>query len=85
MHIYLRTRTRTNTKMRMFNMKLIKVTLVLLMTLLVVACGQGKYGGMSDAELAKKKRHCDSIPKKSAVFANGCEKISEEVKRRRKK
>jgi len=65
-------------------MKLIKITLVIIITLLIVACGQGKYGGMSDSELAKKKRHCDSIPKKSAVFANGCEKITKEIKRRKK-
>ena len=64
-------------------MKLIKVSLITLMVLLVAACNGGKYGGMSDSELAEKQRHCNSIPKKSAVFANGCEKIKEEIKRRR--
>jgi hypothetical protein len=66
-------------------MKMIKSTLVILVTLLTISCGEGKYGAMSDAELNKKKNHCDSIPKKSAVFANGCEKITAEVKRRRNK
>ena len=54
-----------------------------MMTLLVLGCGESKYEAMSKSELKKKERHCDSIPQKSAVFANGCEKISEEVKRRR--
>ena len=65
-------------------MKLIKMAVITTITLLSLSCGEGKYGSMSNSELAKKQRHCDSIPKKSAVFANGCEKTSEEVKRRRK-
>ena len=65
-------------------MKQIKMILVALLCLLVVACGDGKYGKMTKKELADKQRHCDSIPKKSAVFANGCEKIKEEIKKRRK-
>ena len=50
----------------------------------VVGCSEGKYGGLSDAELRDKKRHCDSIPKKSPVFATGCENIKKEIERRRK-
>ena len=65
-------------------MKSLKITLVILISLLVLSCGEGKYGKMSKKELAEKQRHCDSIPKKSAVFANGCEKIEEEIKKRRK-
>ena len=64
-------------------MKLAKVSLFTVMTLLILSCGEGKYESMSNSELTGKNRHCDSIPKKSAVFANGCDKISEEVKRRR--
>jgi len=66
-------------------MKMIKATIVSLVILCVAACGGDKYSKMSNAELAEKKRHCDSIPKKSAVFANGCEKISKEIKSRKKK
>ncbi|WP_444994781.1 hypothetical protein [Aliikangiella sp. IMCC44359] len=40
---------------------------------------------MSNSELAEKKRHCDSVPKKSTVFATGCENIRKEIQRRRKK
>ena len=65
-------------------MNSLKITLMTIITLLILGCGEGKYASMSNSELTKKQRHCDSIPKKSAVFANGCEKISEEVKRRRK-
>ena len=65
-------------------MKLRKISLMILMVFSIAACGEGKYGGMSDSELNKKKRHCDSIPKKSAVFANGCDKVIEEIKKRRK-
>lgn len=65
-------------------MKFIKIMLITMTTLFVLSCGEGKYASMSNSELTKKQRHCDSIPRKSAVFANGCEKISEEVKRRRK-
>jgi len=67
----------------MLNIKLIKVTLTTLVGLLAVACGEGKYGRMSHSELSEKQRHCESIPKKSAVFANGCEKIRKEIKRRK--
>ncbi len=70
--------------MGMSDMKLIRTILITIITLLLFSCGKGKYEAMSNSELTKKQRHCDSIPKKSAVFANGCEKISEEVKRRRK-
>ena len=65
-------------------MKLIKISLIALMVFSIAACGEGKYGKMSNSELAKKERHCDSIPKKSTVFANGCEKVTEEIKKRRK-
>ena len=65
-------------------MKFIKIALFIVVFLILQSCGKGKYESMSNSELTKKQRHCDSIPKKSAVFANGCEKISEEVKRRRK-
>ena len=68
---------------RIHKMKLIKITLIILIGLLATACGGGKYSGMSDTELAEKKRHCDSIPKKSAVFANGCEKVRKEIERRK--
>ncbi|MCP3674543.1 MAG: hypothetical protein GY829_08780 [Gammaproteobacteria bacterium] len=64
-------------------MKLSKITLIILISLLATACGVGKYSGMSDKELAEKQRHCDSIPNKSAVFANGCEKVRKEIERRR--
>jgi hypothetical protein len=70
--------------MRILSMKLMKITVITLVALLVVACGDGKYGGMTDEELRDKKRHCNSIPKKSAVFANGCEQIMKEIKRRKK-
>jgi len=65
-------------------MKLIKISLITLMVFTIAACGKGKYGSMTNSELAEKQRHCDSIPKKSAVFANGCEKVAEEIKKRRK-
>ncbi len=65
-------------------MKFLKITLITIITLLVLGCGESKFEAMSNSELKKKERHCDSIPKKSAVFANGCAKISEEVKSRRK-
>ena len=64
-------------------MKLIKATLYLSSCLLLTACSEGKYGNLTDAELREKKRHCDSIPKKSPVFAAGCENIKEELKRRK--
>ncbi len=64
-------------------MKPNNIILIILINLLTVACTEGKYGGMSNSELAEKQRHCDSIPKKSAVFANGCEKIRKEIKRRK--
>ena len=62
---------------------MIKGTLIVLSGLLVAACGDGKYGKMSDKELAAKQSHCDSIPKKSAVFANGCERVKKEIERRK--
>ena len=65
-------------------MKFIKIALFIIMPLFLVSCGGGKYESMSNSELKEKKKHCDSVLKKTAVFANGCEKISEEVKRRRK-
>ena len=68
---------------RMHNMKLAKIILIILISLLASACGGGKYSGMSDTELAEKQRHCNSIPKKSAVFANGCEKVRKEIERRK--
>ena len=68
--------------LRVANMKLIKITVFFLLGLLIAAC-DGKYAKMSDSELREKKRHCDSIPKKSAVFATGCENVVKELKRRR--
>jgi len=64
-------------------MKPSKISLIALTCLLIVACGKGKYGSMSNSELAEKQRHCNSIPKKSAVFANGCEKVKAEIKARK--
>ena len=64
-------------------MKLNKIILVCLITLVATACSKGKYREMSKAELTKKQLHCDSIPKKSAVFANGCDKVLKEIKRRK--
>jgi len=51
----------------------------------VVACSESKYSKMTSAELTKKKRHCDSVPKKSTVFATGCENIRKEIERRKGK
>ncbi|MDQ7050974.1 MAG: hypothetical protein Q9M92_16155 [Enterobacterales bacterium] len=65
-------------------MKLLKIMLCSVLLMLVISCGEGKYGSMSRSELTEKQRHCDSIPKKTAVFANGCEKIKKEIDRRRK-
>lgn len=64
-------------------MKLTKITITAMLAFLLLSCGGGKYESMSNSELKEKKKHCDSIPKKSAVFANGCDKITKEVKRRR--
>jgi len=64
-------------------MKLLKVSFCMMSALFILNCGGGKYESMSNSELKEKQQHCDSIPKKSAVFANGCAKISKEVKRRR--
>ena len=64
-------------------MKLIKITLITMVVLLVTACTEDKYSRMSKQELTEKKRHCDSIPKKSAVFAAGCENIRKEIERRK--
>jgi len=64
-------------------MKLLKIMLCSLLSLLIISCGDGKYGSMTRSELTEKQRHCDSIPKKTAVFANGCEKIKKELERRR--
>ena len=64
-------------------MKLIKNILPILASLTVLACSEGKYSNLTDAELREKKRHCDSIPKKSPVFAAGCENIKKELKRRK--
>jgi len=61
-----------------------RLILIVCLTLLATACGGSKYEKMSDSELREKKRHCDSIPKKSAVFANGCENIKKEIQRRKK-
>jgi len=65
-------------------MKLLKICLVVIVVFSTSACGKGKYEKMSLSELKEKQRHCDSIPKKSAVFANGCAKVEEEIKKRRK-
>ena len=65
-------------------MKLVKTCMLITIILLATACVEGKYSKMSDKELADKQRHCDSIAKKSAVFGNGCEKVSEEIERREK-
>ncbi len=65
-------------------MKGIKILVCGLISLVVLGCGEGKYGSMSKSELIEKQRHCDSIPKKTAVFANGCEKVKQELDRRKK-
>ncbi len=59
-----------------------KSLMLIVASLLIVGCSEGKYSGLSATELAAKKRKCDSVPKKSAVFANGCEQISKEVSAR---
>lgn len=64
-------------------MKRLKSIYFLLLSLLIFACSEGKYGNLTDAELREKKRHCDSVPKKSPVFAAGCENIKDELKRRK--
>ncbi len=66
-------------------MKLLKITIYVLFGFSAAACSEGKYSKMSNSELAEKKRHCDSVPKKSTVFATGCENIRKEIQRRRKK
>ena len=60
-----------------------KLILVAMCSLLIAACSEGKYAGLTSEELKNKKHHCDSIPQKSAVFANGCDQITKEVKRRK--
>jgi len=41
------------------------------------------FNSLNTCYQVKKQRHCDSIPKKSTVFATGCENIRKEVERRR--
>jgi|GEM_PF-2485722 len=65
-------------------MNKLKYTFCTCIGLLLIACVEGKYEKMSDSELREKKRHCDSIPKKSAVFATGCENVRKELERRKK-
>ncbi|TQV81400.1 hypothetical protein [Aliikangiella coralliicola] len=65
-------------------MNQLKIILLVSVGMLATACTESKYSKMSDAELNQKKRHCDSIPKKSPVFATGCENIAKEIERRRK-
>ncbi len=64
-------------------MKSTKYLLITLSVLLVSACSESKYEKMSYTELKEKQRHCDSIPKKSTVFATGCENIRKEIERRK--
>jgi hypothetical protein len=64
-------------------MKIVKIALLAVTALMVTAC-ESKYEKMSYSELKEKQRHCDSIPKKSAVFATGCENIRKEIEKRRK-
>ena len=64
-------------------MKLLKFALLTLAILVTTACSESKYEKMSYSELKEKKRHCDSIPKKSTVFATGCENIRKEIERRK--
>jgi hypothetical protein len=66
--------------MRFYEMKLITITLIGLLT---TACTESKFSGMSNAELAQKQRHCDSISKKSPSFAIACENTRKEVERRK--
>ena len=66
-------------------MKYTKLMITIVAGLLVMGCSEGKYSGLSASELVEKKRKCDSVPKKSAVFANGCEQVSKEVAKRRAK
>ncbi len=60
-----------------------KCVILILSMGVLVACGEGKYEKMSYSELKDKKRHCDSVPKKSAVFATGCENVDKEIERRK--
>lgn len=64
-------------------MKFIKLTLSTTLILLAMACSDSKYSKMSESELREKQRHCDSVPKKSTVFATGCENIRKEIERRK--
>ena len=68
----------------MNNMKLLKVCLIILFSLVAIACVENKYTRMTKGELQEKQRHCNSIPNKSAVFANGCKRIRQEIERRKK-
>lgn len=67
----------------MLNMKFIKFALFTMSVLLTVACTDSKYSKMSESELRDKQRHCDSVAKKSTVFATGCENIRKEIERRK--
>jgi hypothetical protein len=64
-------------------MKITKYLLLTASILLATGCSESKYEKMSYTELKEKQRHCDSIPKKSTVFATGCENIRKEIERRK--
>lgn len=61
-----------------------KYMVTFLLAVLIAACAEDKFSGLSNSDLAKKKRHCDSIKKKSPGFAVGCENVRKEIERRRK-
>ena len=63
-------------------MKISRIGLFTTLILLIAACSESKYEKMSYSELKEKQRHCDSVPKKSTVFATGCENIRKEIERR---
>ena len=63
-------------------MRYIITLLLVFLVVFLSSCSEGKYEGMSKTELMEKKRHCDSIKKKSPVFATGCENVSKELERR---
>jgi hypothetical protein len=64
-------------------MNFFKLILFTLSIFLISACSESKYEKMSYTELKEKQRHCDSVPKKSTVFATGCENIRKEIERRK--
>lgn len=60
-----------------------KLITTILFCFLITACSEDKFSGVSNSELTQKKRHCDTIKKKSPGFAVGCENIRKEIERRK--